>query len=588
MPLHAYVADRLAALRAFLADPEAVALQICTRTETRLAAAKLLAAACNDDEEPAMLIGFTGTFTDPHSFCAALHETVAAEVEVALELLAGEQLAFRIPTPSEDPRVPVEVRLVEYLETVARAMHNHVARIVVALDVEAEDPQGWADTLARLMANTGSGRLVWVTFDDGPAYGAVAYHRHRTALRRADEELEHLLTAPGARMLTFIRQQNTVGPRHVLQRLRQRDSSGRGVWVCLEVPARPYSTPMQFYVEARRALAQQLRGGAHVGPLVADAEEPAAYMESEMEFADFCHRLALAALRPGVGMVVVIPPPTACASDFTASLHRLAQAATSTRVKFVTFDPLRVQPATRDARRVHRFEFDLGPQRMEAHIEAELGRPDLPPRDRLQLTMALAGLRLGQDRFEEAVALNVEALTLAEASPEPVDACVGWYQFGNVHYHLTFYDEAEQAYAEAAHRSLEAGQPGLAAMALTGAGHAYFCRGDVPAALQSYEAAIAVFGKLGLLQHEIFARTWAGQTLVMGRRWAEARAAFEDALRRCDAIDPLYADSVAGSRAEILHRMSHLYSLAGRSDLARKYRTEAEALGMPHAPCMHP
>jgi tetratricopeptide (TPR) repeat protein len=353
------------------------------------------------------------------------------------------------------------------------------------------------------------------------------------------------------------------------------------------VPPLPFVAPLQYWTNAARALAQQLRGSVHAAPLIAEIEEPAAYPEAEMAFAEFCHRLAIAALRPDVGLVIVLRPSEADPTEYTASLDRLARACVSTRVKLVTFDP-RTQPATPERRPVRRFELDLGPERMEAGIEAKLAKPDLPLRERMQLTMALANLRLGQDRHEEAFALDLQALELAHASPEPTDMAIAWYQLGNAHYRLNFLEDAEQAYAESAHRALEADQPGLAGMALVGAGHALFCRSETAPALQAYEAATTLFTRLGLLQHEVFARTWTGQTLVLARRFGEARDAFEAALRRCDTIDPAHAQTIAGSRADILHRMAYLYSLAGRADLERKYRHEAEALGAAQPPCMHP
>jgi tetratricopeptide (TPR) repeat protein len=591
VPLSEYIEDRVAQLRAFIADPQALVLHVDARPELHLTAAKLLGAAGNgEDGEPCFFVGFSTNFTSAEQFCRELHETVAAEVAIALEALDGEQLAFRLPEkPSEERAIPIEVRLVEYLEGVARAMHLHMRRLVIVLDVDTVHDAAWAETFAALLANTGSGLLAWVVFEHaGEKLGPIAYHRHRTARRRPDEELEHLLVHPGARMLTFIHAPSTPSPATVVRRLHERTRTSSRVWVTLEIPPLPFLQPLEYYVHASRRLAKQLSGSPHVAPLVAEIEELAAYPEPELGFAEFVHRLAVAALRADVGLVLVLHPCQAFPDQYTASLHRLAQAAVSTRVKFVTFDPYRLQPATPELRNAHEFAFDLGAERMEKGIEKKLAQPDLPVRERFQLMLTLANIRLGQERYEDAMQLDLQCLDLAEQTNDPSDRALAWYQLGNAHYHLAFLEDAEQAYAEATHRALETDQLGLAAMALTGAGHSLYCRGMGSEALQAYEAAIALFSKLRLLQHEVFARTWHAQTFVVAKRYAEARDAFEAALKRCETIDPAYASTLVGSRAEILQRLAHLYSLAGRPDLERKYNKDAQDLGAEHPPCMHP
>jgi tetratricopeptide (TPR) repeat protein len=590
VPLSEYFEDRVAQLRAFLADPQALVLHVDARPELHLSAAKLLGAAGDgEDGDPCFFVGFSATFTSAEPFCLELHQTVAVEVDIALEALDGEQLAFRISQLSEDRSIPIEVRLVEYLEGVARAMHLHMRRLVIVLDVDTVHDAAWAETFAALLANTGSGLLAWVVFEHGgEKLRPIAYHRHRTATRRPDEELEHLLVQPGARMLTFIHAPSTPSPATVVRRLHERTRASSRIWVTLEIPPLPFLQPLEYYVRASRHLARQLSGSPHVAPLVAEIEELAAYPEAELAFAEFAHRLAIAALKPDVGMVLVVHPCESFPEQYTESLHRLAQAAVSTRVKFVTFDPYRTKPATPELRNAHEFAFDLEAERMEKGIEKKLTKPDLPIRERFQLMLTLGNIRLGQQRYEDAMQLDLQCLDLAEQTGEPSDRALAWYQLGNAHYHLTFLEDAEQAYAEAAHRALETDQLGLAGMALTGAGHSLYCRGEFPEALQAYEAAIALFTKLGLLQHEIFARTWHAQTFVMAQRYGEGRDAFEAALRRCDAIDPVHADTLVGSRAEILQRLAHLYALAGRPDLERKYNKDAQDLGAEHPPCMHP
>ena len=395
-----------------------------------------------------------------------------------------------------------------------------------------------------------------------------------------------MLEMPGARMLTFVG--GACSPPGVARRLRHQ-LGGFPSWVVVEVPPQLFETPLVFFTEATRVLARQFRAAAHMGPLVEEAEELAAYLEPELAFADFCHRVVLAALRPGVGMVVVLyPPQSADPGVYQAALDRLARAAASTDVKFVTFEPQTDRPRTHDAQRMETFEFDLGPDRMKAGIDAELAKPDLPARERLQMTMALAGYHLGHEEPERALELNQQALGMAEASPQSVDACVALYQLGNSLFHICAYAESEEAYLAAVDRALEAGHLGLVAMAMTGAGHTRFCREDVATTLDAYTAAHALFAKLGLIQHEIYVLTWMGQAAVMGEKYADAQARFNEALARCDDIDPLYASTVESSKAELFHRLAYLYALAGRPDLQRRYDAQAQALGMAAAPCHHP
>ncbi|MCH9688464.1 MAG: hypothetical protein K0V04_43945, partial [Deltaproteobacteria bacterium] len=443
MPLTRFMHDKLARLRALLADPEVLAIELHTRPEVKVMATKLLVAASEDGDEIDLVLGVTATFDDAHGLCAAIASAAAEEVEEAQEALQDEQTAFVLPYGvSDDEGTGIEVRLVEYLEAIARAYGNHVRQWVVALDVAApaDLEPAWRACLGRLLAATSHGRLTWVTFEPDQTHEGtrpLAPQRWHAMSRPTgsslDAAVDRLLTDPRRRMLT-VSGCGTTAPA-VGQRIRRLPCPAVRTTVTIVVPPLPFLSPLYHWVEARRhvarqchALEQRTTGGRHTGPLLEEAEAFSAYRDAEAGFAELCARLAVAMLRDRGRLVIVIDAPTeGRPGDIEASWRRLASAAVSTRVKFVVLGTSSMAPVEPAPARIEPFVFDLGAEQIEKGLTERLAEPDLPPLERLRYTSAAAGWALAKGDPEIAVARSVDALQQSRAMDDPREEVVAQY-----------------------------------------------------------------------------------------------------------------------------------------------------------------
>ncbi|MFL5576247.1 MAG: HD domain-containing phosphohydrolase, partial [Gemmatimonadaceae bacterium] len=151
--------------------------------------------------------------------------------------------------------------------------------------------------------------------------------------------------------------------------------------------------------------------------------------------------------------------------------------------------------------------------------------------------------RTYQEDADAAAALDCHEAALAVAHACGDEAGIGHAvnMQAAVHWQQGRLDEAERLFREARASALRAGEAKLAAMTAQNLGVIANVRGDLPRALEHYEASLAHYRALGLAADVWGALNNLGMLYTDLRRWEAAERAFEEALTIAGALGDLGA-----------------------------------------------
>jgi tetratricopeptide (TPR) repeat protein len=602
MPLSRYVQDQTDRINVFLADPEAVVLEVRTAAEQLPLVTKLLVGL--SQQQDALFAGVEGEFGSSEAFCGAVEASLREAVQEAAAFFAEEGMAFSAPEGSRPPgsgayTLTPEQRLVEYAERVALALDPVFKNLVVVVKptVTPKDKRPFSETLARLGAACEGGRFKLVLLVEPESSVVVEAPGPRLRLtgyagkspHAAEKELREFVSDPLRRVLAMD------GERRTSEWVEQALAGGgrnRRLWV-VRVDEVPFWRPIHFFGRAAERtfercleLAPQ-RGQVDEAALARELRGPEGGVEAELHFVQRLERLVETALPAESSLLVVLCPamdaggaPEADQRGFRASVELLARATGSTRLKFVAVAPeLGGFPEDARARTIRVQDFRIDASTIESGLEEKLKQAELPLIERLRCTSALAGFCLSRGEAERGMELSLEVLELATKSEQPMEIALAWYGMGNALYRCGALDKAAEAYTRCVELSIDENQPALAAQGLTGVGNCYFVVGQAEQAIGSYEVARTYFSKLGHGLGEAYALMWIGETHAKAKSYPKAVRAFQEALECCERMEPQIADGAAQTRAEVLQRLARVYKLARMNEDYRRCVDEARKLG---------
>ncbi|HWB74964.1 MAG TPA: hypothetical protein VG755_08405, partial [Nannocystaceae bacterium] len=134
MPLTDYVQSRIDAIKGFLADPDAVVLELRCPAEQRAVVGKLLVGIANEGEW--VWAAHDEPFVDVVSNAKSLGDAIASALDDAAKEFAEAETEIVVPKPFDVTAVPrgrtLEQALVEYGEEAALAVEPYLQGIVVA------------------------------------------------------------------------------------------------------------------------------------------------------------------------------------------------------------------------------------------------------------------------------------------------------------------------------------------------------------------------------------------------------------------------------------------------------------------------
>lgn len=589
-------------IRGFLADEDSIVLELDVRSEQEPQVAKLLDAVCEEKDD--LVIPLEVSWTTAEALCAAVATELAENVAQAKEAFGDdERPRFALPAaplkPSEG--ISAEVRLVEYAESIHRALSNHIRRVVIVLALRCE-PARRAEcsaTLCQLARVTGTPDLKWILFAGAGLAPDGTIPRLRRGPHAFDDTrprlgLVQLALDPAVRVQTLRRE------RAVLRAL-ERTTEGHVVpgtsLVTVVVDGISYGNRLFFFTEAARVLSRKCAeieasssGGKHVAPLVEEAHQLVGHVEGEIHFAELCERLTKAMLKDRGGLLVILAPSEATPVEGLAdSVEVLARNAACPRVRYLIVDgrlPERFDE--RPVWKVSRLAFVVGPEQIEQGLRARLAAPDCSLVERLRYTSALGSMALANDNPETALEHAMTTLELAGQTDEPREISSAWYGLGNTLYRCAAFQPAEQAYATCVSRALDEGSAALAAQGMAGLGHTHFMRLQSDLAIAAYTAAGALWRKLGLTHGEVYALTWRAEAHAQKGELPTAIEQLERALVLCAAVAPLLADAYRGTTAELLQRKATIHGKAKQRQQEKDCRAEAEKLGATAPASDHP
>lgn len=628
MPLVAFMNERIAEVRAFLDDPDAVMLELRAANEQIPALAKMVVGIGEADESEDLMIGADGAFDAGDELCAVLHQSLAEAGEQARDAFALRELTLELPAPPPPspphPDAVAEHRVAEHAERLAQAMAPYVRRLVIVIKpVLQGDGTALVLQLGRVCEALESGRVRLIVLSDerqplvrqsairrprrrayvdavvGPA-GAdarpVAFTGDAMALAPGarDPALRELVADPLVRLLAY--DAPARGQRWMQGQLVQLGVDGR-TWLAQVTTLRFFDQAMAYYgiglqhvVEQLHPQAERRGRGERSAPLLAAARIPRGEREAELCFVRRMHEYVDAVLEPDERIVVLLCPaaeegvPAGEWQAFAASVRRLGRELTTPRLKLVVVAPGAPGPdeaSGAQALRVHRFRID--DQVIEQGLRRKLAEPDLAPLVRLRCVSTLAGFAMARGNPEEGMDLSIQALDLAVAMDDPNEEGVAWYGLGNALYRCAAFDKALDAYTRATNLAIDQDSAVLAAQSVTGMGNAHYVLGQTKEALEFYSIARTYYRKLGNPLMQAYVLTWLGESHARAHAPALAEEQYRAALACCDEAEPALGEAARSSKSDVLQRMARFYRAQGREALAQAHLEQARALG-PVAP----
>jgi tetratricopeptide (TPR) repeat protein len=602
MPLTKPITRFMESLRAFLANEASPLLEVDVSRELEPQAAKLLDAVAAEQDD--LLVPLECVWSSGAELCA-LVATELGEVVAQAKLALGDEEPTRFALPAQmrpaDDLRSHEVCLVEYAETIQRALSNHVRRLVIVLALRSEATQraDCATFVRRLTMITGTADLKWIVFDMGTLVIESELPRlrqapYRSPGNRSAESLQRLALDPVLRVQTLA--EDPAGLATVARQIEHHRVVGTQV-LAIVLDGISFVSPLFFFTEASRALSRKCAelerlasGGKHVAPLYEEAHDLVGHVDAELYFAEFCERTAKALLKDnGTLLIVLCPNPSTPALGLDASVDLLVKSAVSTRVRYLMVDPrLPYRFDEQSSWGISRASYAIGPDQIEQGMRERLAAPECSLVERLRYTSALSALALAKGDPDTALELSLSVLELAGQSEVRQETTGAWYVLGNTLYQCAAFEPAEQAYAECVDRALDEGTPMLAAQALAGIGHTLFMRSKWDEAIQCYATARTMWCKLGHVHGELYALTWHGESAAQKQDFQVAIERMDEALAICARVDPAQEDAFQASKVELLQRKASVHAKAKQTKQEDACRSEAERLGASQPVCDHP
>ncbi len=608
MPLTAYMNERVAQVRAFLADPDAVLLEIRGADEQIPAITKMVIGIGDHDDSEDVMVGADGAFDGDDDLCEVLHQTLQEAGEQAQAMFESKQLSLVLPpAPASAPPHPDPVpqhRVAEHAERLALVLAPFVRNLVIVLRATLEhDSAGFAAQLGRICEALEGGcvKLILIRDEQEALVREVAISRprHRAytlapASGARDVQLRELMAEPLARVLTY--DAPARGQTWMKGQFAQLGVDGR-TWLATFEGLRWFDQAIAFYgqgltqvVEQLHTQAERAGRGKASAPLLERARVPQGERDAERYFVLRLHEYIDAVLEPTERMVVLLCPavedgvPDGEWESMAVSVRRLARALVTPRLKFVVVAPNLPGPdpqAGGKALHVQRFRMD--DKVIEKGLRDKLAQPDLSPLVRLRCTSALAGFAMGRGNPEEGMELSMDALDQASDMDDPVETGVAFYGVGNALYRCAALDKAVDAYTRALDIAVEHDSAVLAAQSVTGMGNGHFVIGQFDRAIECYEIACTYYRKLSNPLMEAYVLTWLGESHAKSGHVQPAEEAFRGAVKCCDDAEPRLGEAARCSKSDALQRMARFYRGQGLESLSREHHEQARALG-PVAP----
>jgi tetratricopeptide (TPR) repeat protein len=276
----------------------------------------------------------------------------------------------------------------------------------------------------------------------------------------------------------------------------------------------------------------------------------------------------------GTLALVIEPETVSDRAAFAATMAALAEETSSDWAKYIVLDsrsaPL-LAGCEEVSRRASVQEFYLAPEAIEAGIRRDLeNEPFLSPKERLQYTAMLGTFAAARKETEQAMALQREALAMAESEGGPIDRANAHYNLGNTHLDLEEFEAAEEHFAAAASIAVDAQLTPTLAMALTNLGVALQRQGRIDEALAMFDAARRNFqavrnppGEAHVLDCKAKVFELTGHEDQAEAAWLEARAVYEG------ITGSFLQDVRAGGVRDIQGKLDDFYARTGRARLAR-------------------
>jgi hypothetical protein len=558
-------------------------------------AARVVASLEADELSEELVFGYSAPFpegADPNAWLEGIATAVEnnldeqrpflEEAEVSLPITMGLDRTCRAPN------VTTAHLVVDHLDRVARLAQRYARRVIVVLHPEGASPER-AIALGRAFASSiGGDRVKCILLVESAL--ALANLAESTAplppanrLRvdaldplLCDESaaLDTLVQDPTRRVLVFVSQ----GPQSDAV-LNTPQFSGRDPKVRSAVFDVPCGQPVAFAHALVRALAA-LRA-THLGEstddpsaLPADLADP--NLGPEGVAADFAERVARVVCRDDqVLLIAVRPAPLATPPAYGVSMLALAAAAASPRVRWVLFDPSHgaALPVLHEReRRVEHARVEVTPPVVEQGLRQRLAAPSLPPLERMQLCLALAGFALGRGAWDEALSLQDQALGIARSTQDPGEEATALFSIGQTFYAQKQWEQANRLFARASELAMDARRDPLALQCLTSLGHGKLCAGQLDEAERCYQSASEWYERLGAPIQSAWVRTWLGETLRRRGRPREAEDTWRDVVARYDALGPDLAAAARPGRAEVIERLARLHEQLGQHAEAARWR----------------
>lgn len=593
MPLTDYVQSRIDAIKGFLADPDAVVLELRCPAEQRAVVGKLLVGIANEGEW--VWAAHDEQFVDVVTNAKSLGDAIASALDDAAKEFAAAEIDIVVPAPFDVAVVPrgrtLEQALVEYGEEAALAVEPYMHGIVVACSIGDDRSKliEHAAALGRIAEACEGGRLKFLLLVDEPRplVRDIEATRPRIVALRGDASRDVSRTLANAVFDPLPRVVSYDAPRRgqtwLPSALVEAGVGGRALVV--RVDDVRFWRPIHFYGRAAELVIEACRArGLDVPP-------PAAPLGRHGAEIDFARRMA-ALQRDVLGeteLVVVLCPqlgadvPDGELAAFAHSVRALARAAFSSRVTYCAVAPGLDRIAPRGpVRTITTMIFRIDGPVIEKGLTEKLAKPDLPTIERLRCMSALAAYRMHNGDPESGIELSVGSLQLAQSTEDPIEIASAWYGLGSALYHCAALDKAVDAYAQCVDLGVTHDNAVLAAQGMTGMGHCYFVLGQTEQAITHYNVAVKYYSNLRNPLAEAYVRTWVAEALAKDGKSGEAVAEFDRALACCDKAHETFADAAETSRGDIRARKARLYGNVGlrgdqkrEAELARKHGATA-------------
>ncbi|MBX7084456.1 MAG: hypothetical protein K1X88_34940 [Nannocystaceae bacterium] len=616
MPLTAFVQSQLDRIRSFLADPDAVLLELRCAGEQQALVGKLLVGLSQEGDD--LWAAVDAPFEQADAWVAEIAAAIDAALQDAGKELEAAGVVHRPPPPLEDagvwPRRSAEARLVEYAERVGACLVPFLRGLVIAIRI-TDTPElrakllPLAQSLGRIVEACEGGRVhvILLTTPELPIVKPVPVPRPRTTVwapgDRADiGDLRRVAIETAPRMLAYD------APRRGQQWLPPAliEAGLANGYAIVKVDDVRFWRPIHFYahasriaVEACAAIAERLKSPERIDPFRAEVASPVGREDAELPFAQLLDRLQREVLPPECGLLVVLAPaleepnpgpemgPELAA--FARSLETLARNLASSRVKVYGVAPgvgALARPREREALAVHTMRLDAPV--IEKGLLDKLAEPELPKIVRMRCLAALSSLRMGNGDPESAMELQLQTLQLAHETEDPIEIAAAWHGMGHTLYRCGALDKASEAYARCTDIAVTHDHATLAAHGMTGLAHCEFVVGHCDTAIEYYRVAAKYHRNMGNPVAEAYVLTWIAESHAKAGRKPEAVVQFDEALARCDECHETMADAADSMRADILQRKGRVYGNAGITAEKKRFVDMAQKLGATAPPSEEP